>query len=36
MSLNGNERDVNRTTTTEFDDVGTTKVIVPAEVNAKL
>ena len=36
VSFNGNERDVNRTTTTEFTDVGTTKVTVPAEAKAKL
>ncbi len=36
VSFNGNERDVNRTTTTEFKNVGTTKVTVPDEAKAKL
>jgi len=36
VSFNGNERDVNRTTTTEFKNVGTTKVAVPDEAKAKL
>jgi hypothetical protein len=36
VSFNGNERDVNRTTTTEFKDIGSTKVTVPDEAKAKL
>jgi hypothetical protein len=36
VSFNGNERDVNRTTITEFKDVGSTKVTVPDEAKAKL
>ncbi|SPE63367.1 exported hypothetical protein [Verrucomicrobia bacterium] len=36
VSFNGNDRDVNRTTTTEIKDVGTTKVTVPEEAAKKL
>jgi hypothetical protein len=36
INFNGNERDVNRTTTTEFKDIGSTKVTVPDEAKAKL
>jgi hypothetical protein len=36
VSFNGNERDVNRTTTTEFKDIGSTKVALPDEAKAKL
>lgn len=36
MSFNGNERDIDRTTTTEISDVGTTKVTVPDEAKKKL
>ena len=36
VSFNGNDRDVDRTTTTEIKDVGTTKVEVPAEAKQKL
>lgn len=36
MSFNGNDRDVDRTTTTEFKDVGSTKIEVPAEAQEKM
>lgn len=36
MSFNGNDMDVDRTTTTEIKDVGTTKVTVPDEAKKKL
>jgi hypothetical protein len=36
VSFNNNERDVDRTTTVEIKDVGTTKVDVPEEVKKKL
>ena len=36
MTFNGEDRDVNRTTTTEIKDVGSTKVEVPADAKAKL
>jgi hypothetical protein len=35
MSFNGNESDVDRTTTVEIKDVGTTKVTVPEEAKKK-
>lgn len=35
VSFNGNDRDVDRITTTEIKDVGTTKVEVPAEAKKK-
>jgi hypothetical protein len=36
MTINNEDRDINRTTTVEIKDVGTTKVEVPAEAKAKL
>jgi hypothetical protein len=36
VSFNGNDRDVDRTTTTEIKDIGTTKVEVPDEAKKKL
>jgi hypothetical protein len=36
MSFNGNDRDVDRTTTTTISDVGTTKVEVPDDAKKKL
>jgi hypothetical protein len=36
VSFNGNDRDVDRTTTTEIKDVGTTKIEVPDEAKKKL
>ena len=36
VSFNGNDRDVDRTTTTEIKDVGTTKVEVPDDAKKKL
>ncbi|MGN6367305.1 MAG: hypothetical protein ACTHN5_03500 [Phycisphaerae bacterium] len=36
FSFNGNDRDIDRTTTVEIKDVGTTKVEVPAEAKKKL
>jgi hypothetical protein len=36
VSFNGNDRDVDRTTTTEIKDVGTTTIDVPDEAKAKL
>ena len=36
VSYNGNDREVDRTATTEFKDVGTTKADVPADAKAKL
>ena len=36
ISFNGNDRDINRTTTIEIKDVGSTKIEVPAEAKAKM
>ena len=36
VSFNGNDRDVDRTTTTEIKDVGTTKIEVPDDAKKKL
>jgi len=36
VNFNGQERDVNRTTTVEIKDVGTTKVNIPEEASKKL
>ena len=36
VSFNGNDRDVDRTTTTEIKDIGTTKVEVSDEAKKKL
>ena len=36
VSFNGQDRDVNRTTTVEIKDVGATKIEVPAEAKAKM
>ncbi len=36
VSFNGNDRDVDRTTTTEFKDVGSTTIAIPAAAKAKL
>ena len=36
VSFNGNDRDVDRTTTTEIKDVGTTKIEVPDEAKKKM
>ena len=36
ISFNGNDRDVDRTTTTEFKDIGSTKVEVPDDAKKKL
>ena len=36
VNFNGNDRDVDRTTTVEIKDVGTTKVEVPEEAKKKL
>jgi len=36
VSFNGNDRDVDRTTTIEITDVGTTKIDVPDEAKKKL
>jgi hypothetical protein len=36
VSFNGNDRDIDRTTTVEFKDVGNTTVDVPADAQAKL
>jgi hypothetical protein len=36
MSFNGNDRDIDRTTTTEFKDIGTTTVNVPEDAKKKL
>jgi hypothetical protein len=36
FSFNGNDRDVDRTTTTEFTDIGTTTVSVPEDAKKKL
>ena len=36
VSFNGNDRDVDRTTTVEIKDVGTTKVVVPEDAAKKL
>jgi len=36
ISFNGNDRDVDRTTTTEIKDIGTTKVVIPDEAMKKM
>jgi hypothetical protein len=36
MNFNGNDVDVDRTTTTEIKDLGTTKVVVPEAAKKKL
>ncbi len=36
VTYNGNDRDIDRTTTTEFTDLGSTKITVPDEAKAKL
>ena len=36
MSFNGNDREIDRTTTTEIKDIGTTTVTVPEEASKKL
>ncbi|HZR20465.1 MAG TPA: hypothetical protein VFE51_24500 [Verrucomicrobiae bacterium] len=36
MNFNGEDRDVDRTTTTEFKDIGTTKIDVPDAAKKKL
>jgi hypothetical protein len=36
VSFNGNDRDVDRTTTVEIKDIGSTKITVPAEAQKKL
>jgi hypothetical protein len=36
MTFNGEDRDVNRTTTVDISDVGTTKVEIPADAKSKL
>jgi hypothetical protein len=36
MSFNGQDREINRTTTVEIKDVGSTKVEIPAEAKAKM
>ena len=36
MSFNGNDREIDRTTTTEFKDIGTTTVTVPEEAKKKI
>ena len=36
ISFNGNDVDIDRTTTVEIKDVGSTKVDVPEEANKKL
>jgi hypothetical protein len=36
MTFNGEDRDVNRTTTVDITDVGTTKVEIPADAKSKL
>lgn len=36
VSFNGNDREINRTTTVEFKDVGSTKVAVPDDVKKKM
>jgi hypothetical protein len=36
VSFNGNDRDVDRTTTTEIKDIGTTKITVPDEAKSKM
>jgi hypothetical protein len=35
INFQGQDRDIDRTTTTEFKDVGTTKIDAPAEAKAK-
>ena len=36
VSFNGNDRDIDRTTTVEIKDIGSTKIQVPAEAKSKL
>jgi hypothetical protein len=36
MSFNGNDREINRTTTVEFKDVGSTKITVPEDAKKKM
>ena len=36
VSFNGNDRDVDRTTTVEIKDIGSTKIEVPEEAKKKL
>lgn len=36
ISFNGNDRDVDRTTTVEIKDIGTTKVVIPEEAQKKM
>lgn len=36
VSFNGNDRDIDRTTTVEIKEIGSTKITVPAEAKAKL
>jgi hypothetical protein len=36
VSFNGNDRDIDRTTTVDFKDVGTTKITVPDDAKKKL
>jgi len=36
MNIGGNDREINRTTTVEIKDVGTTKLTVPDEAKKKL
>ena len=36
ISFNDNERDINRTTTVEIKDVGSTKIAIPDEAKKKL
>jgi hypothetical protein len=36
MTINNEDRDINRTTTVEFKDIGSTKVDPPAEAKEKL
>jgi hypothetical protein len=36
MTFNGEDRDIDRTTTTEFKDIGTTKIEVPEAAKKKL
>ena len=36
MSFNGNDIDVDRDTTVEFKDIGSTKITVPDDVKKKL
>lgn len=36
MSFNGNDREIDRTTTTEFQEIGTTQFSVPEDAKKKL